>query len=190
MDAILLPGGIMPAELAYADLLAAFDDDVHARPKELEVYLGPDVPPPGYTEGTEIEGVDRVAGEANLDRFHLVGYSAGGAAALAYAIAHPDRLRSLTLAEPAWAGTEGSTEEEVAATQRPIDAIGLPPEQILPAFIRAQLEDGVEPPPPPDGPPPVWMRSRPPGIAAIAPAFQAHPYPLEAMRSSFRTSAA
>lgn len=183
MDAILLPGGIMPADLAYADLLTAFADDVDARPKELEVYRGPDVPPHGYTEETEVAGIDRVAGDANFDRFHLVGYSAGGAAALAYAIAHPERLRSLTLAEPAWAGTEGRTDEEASATQRPIDAIGLPPEQMLPAFIRAQLEEGVEPPPPPDGPPPAWMRSRPAGTKAIAAAFQEHPYPLAAMRA-------
>ena len=183
MDAILLPGGIMPAELAYADLLAALDDEVDARAKELEVYVGPVVPPPGYTENTEIEGIDRFADEAGSDRFHLVGYSAGGAAALAYGLAHPDRLLSLTLAEPAWAGTEGRTPDEAAATQRPIDAIGLPPDQMLPAFIRAQLEDGVEPPTPPSGPPPAWMRSRPPGTEAIAAAFQAHPYPADAMRA-------
>jgi pimeloyl-ACP methyl ester carboxylesterase len=183
MDAVLLPGGIMPAELAYADLLAAFDDDVDARPKELEVYVGPDVPPVGYTEDTEIAGVDRVAAGAGFERFHLVGYSAGGAAALAYALAHPDRLLSLTLTEPAWAGTEGRSDEEAAATQRPLDAIGLPPDRMLPAFIRAQLEDGVEPPPPPAGPPPAWMRSRPAGTAAIATAMQAHAYPLDAMRA-------
>jgi pimeloyl-ACP methyl ester carboxylesterase len=183
MDAILLPGGIMPAELAYADLLDGFDADVDARTKELEVYAGPETPPPGYTWDTEIDGIDRVADSAGFDRFHLVGYSAGGAASLAYALAHPDRLVSLTLSEPAWTGTEGRTTVEADATQRPIDAIALPPEEMLHAFMRAQIEDGVEPPPTPDGPPPAWMLSRPPGTAAMVAAFQPHPYPADAMRA-------
>jgi len=183
VDALLLPGGITPAGLAYADLLAAFDGAVHARTKELEVYIGPDVPPAGYSENTEVAGIDRAALEAGFDRFHLVGYSAGGAAALAFALADPGRLVSLTLAEAAWAGTEGRTPDEVTATQRPLDAIALPPEQMLPAFMRAQLEDGVDPPPPPEGPPPPWMGSRPRGTAAIARAMQAHPYPSDGMRA-------
>jgi pimeloyl-ACP methyl ester carboxylesterase len=183
MDAILLPGGILPAELAYADLLARFSADVNARAKELEVYAAPETPPPGYTLDTEIDGIGSVADEAGFGRFHLVGYSAGGASALAFALAHPDRLVSLTLAEPAWAGTEGRSAAEAVATQRPIDALDLPPEEMLPAFMRAQLEDGVELPPTPTGPQPAWMRSRPPGTAAIAAAFQAPPYPSEAMRT-------
>jgi pimeloyl-ACP methyl ester carboxylesterase len=184
MDAILLPGGIMPAELAYADLLDRFDADVDAVTKELEVYAEPDnTPPHGYTWDTEIAGIDRVADGAGFGRFHLVGYSAGGAVSLAYALAHSDRLVSLTLAEPAWAGTEARTAEEADATQRPIDAIALPPEEMLPTFIRSQLEEGVEPPPTPDGPPPAWMRSRPPGAAAMVAAFQPYPYPAEAMRA-------
>lgn len=183
MDAVLLPGGILPAELAYADLLDRFEDDVDGRAKELEVYTGPDVPPPHYGFETEMAGIDRVADEAGFDRFHLVGYSAGGAVSLAYALASPDRVWSLTLTEPAWSGTEGRTPEEVEATDRVLATLQLPPAEMLPAFIRAQLEDGVEPPPRPAAPPPAWMRSRPAGTNAIAGAFTRHPYPAARMRT-------
>jgi len=37
----------------------------------------------------------------------------------------------------------------------------LPPDQMMPAFIRAQMRDGVEPPPMMEGLPPPWMADRP-----------------------------
>lgn len=46
----------------------------------------------------------REAGARGWETFHLVGYSGGGAAALAFAAKHPQRLQSLTLMEAAWAG--------------------------------------------------------------------------------------
>jgi len=77
MDAILLPGAILPARLAYAGALEAFDPNVNARAKELDVYRASEVPPPAYGLDTEVAGIDRVADEAGSERFHLVGYSAG-----------------------------------------------------------------------------------------------------------------
>ena len=47
MDAILLPGGILPAQLAYDALLRTFRAEVDARAKELEVYSADEVPPSG-----------------------------------------------------------------------------------------------------------------------------------------------
>ena len=47
MDAILLPGAILP-RLAYAGALEAFDPNVNARAKELEVYRASEAPPPAY----------------------------------------------------------------------------------------------------------------------------------------------
>ena len=183
MDAVILPGAILPAALAYADLLSAFDAGVDARSKELEVYAGTEVPPPHYGMETEIDGIDRLADEAGFARFHLVGYSAGGASALAYALAHPDRLRSLTLSEPAWAGTDGRLPAEVEAADRVLATLRLPPGDMVAAFMRAQIEDGVEPPAPPQGPPPAWMGSRPAGAVAIAAAFERHAFPPERMRT-------
>jgi pimeloyl-ACP methyl ester carboxylesterase len=47
-------------------------------------------------------------------RFHLVGYSGGGAASLPFAAGYPERLLSLALLEPAWTGNEGLGPEEQA----------------------------------------------------------------------------
>src|SRR5205823_6329485 len=148
LRAILLPGGVMPADLAYGALLDALGDDVDAIAKDLEVYAGPE-PPTDYTLEYEIDGVLRAAKEAGLDRFHLVGYSAGGASSLAFAASHPERLLSLALMEPAWMGNEGLSPEE-QAVQREFDRIAkLPPDRMMPAFVAKQLAPGVEPPPSP-----------------------------------------
>jgi hypothetical protein len=48
LNAILLPGGVMPADLAYGSLIEQLGDDVDAIAKDLEVYAGP-APPVGYT---------------------------------------------------------------------------------------------------------------------------------------------
>lgn len=81
LPVVLLPGGILPDGPAYQALLAALGDDVDARAKDLEMYAGETVSPPGYSLATEVEGMCRVADEAGFDTFHMVGYSAGG---------HPD----------------------------------------------------------------------------------------------------
>src|ERR1700730_2724329 len=110
---ILLPGGVMPAKLAYADLITALGSDVEPVAKELEMYAGHE-PPPGYTLDTEVDGILRTSSEAGFDRFHLVGYSGGGASSIAFAAAHPERLLSLGLIEPAWLGNEGVGADEPA----------------------------------------------------------------------------
>jgi pimeloyl-ACP methyl ester carboxylesterase len=90
---VMLPGAVLPAGLAYGALLAELGADVEPRPKELEVYAG-DAPPSDYSLATEVAGITRVADDAGFERVHLVGYSAGGAAALAFC------------GEPAWASPE------------------------------------------------------------------------------------
>jgi pimeloyl-ACP methyl ester carboxylesterase len=168
---ILLPGAVLPAELAYEALLNAAGPDVEAVAKDLEVYGGEERPS-DYSLDIEIEGILRVAAAAGFDRFHLVGYSAGGAASLAFAAAHPRRLRSLALLEPAWAGNEGRDAAEQAAAREFERISALPPAEMIPAFVRANLRPGVEPPAPPPGQPPAWMANRPAGIRAVVGAFR------------------
>jgi len=150
---ILLPGSVLPADLAYAALLQALGDEVDAVAKELEVYAG-DEPPPNYTLAVETEGILHSAEASGFDRFHLVGYSGGGASSLAFAAKHPERLRSLALLEPAWAGDQGREPAEEAVWRELERIMALPPEEMMPAFVRSQLAPGVEPPPPPSAPPP------------------------------------
>ena len=166
---VLLPGIVLPAEPAYAALLQVLGERVDAVAKELEVYAA-DEPPLGYSLDLEIEGVVRVADAHGFGRFHLVGYSAGGAASLAFTSVHSDRLLSLALLEPAWAGNDRTSQEE--AVMRSFRALEqLPPDQSMAGFQRLQLAPGVDPPPPPEGPPPAWMAKRPAGIRAILAAF-------------------
>ena len=181
MRAILLPGIVLPAGRAYERLVAALGDEVDARPKELEVYRDAE-PPPAYSLALEVTGVLREADAAGWERFHVVGYSGGGAVAAALAAAHPERLLSLGLLEPAWTGPEGLSAEERAARAAFERIERLPPDELMPAFARAQLAPGVEPPPPPEGRPPAWMASRPAGIRAITGAFRAADLPPEALR--------
>jgi pimeloyl-ACP methyl ester carboxylesterase len=88
---ILLPGIVLPAEHAYGALIAALGPDVEAVEKDLEVYATPE-PSEDYGLEVEIAGVLRQADAYGWERFHLVGYSGGGAASLAFAAARPERL--------------------------------------------------------------------------------------------------
>ena len=167
---ILLPGGVMPAGPAYAALLAELGPDVDARSKELEVYAT-DAPPPDYSMAIEVAGIERVADDAGFERFHLVGYSGGGAASLAFAASRPERLLSLALMEPAFAGWQGMTDAERSHFERFRSLLDMDGPEMLATFQALQLAPGVEPAPPPSGPPPPWMARRPAGLHAMLRTF-------------------
>jgi pimeloyl-ACP methyl ester carboxylesterase len=178
---VLLPGGVLPAEPAYAALLGVLGDRVDAVTKDLEVYSG-DQPPPDFSLGTEAQGLLREADVHGFDRFHLVGYSGGGASSLAFAALHGERLLSLALLEPAWAGNERTPTEE-ALIERFRALQSLPPDQFMAGFIRLQLAPGVEPPPPREEPPPSWMAKRPAGLRALMDAFDNGDLDVGALRA-------
>ena len=182
---ILLPGVVLPADLAYGHLLEVLGEGVEAVAKELEVYADTE-PPADYGLDVEIEGILRAAEAAGFDRFHLVGYSAGGAVSLVFAAEHPERLWSLALLEPAWAGQEGLDPAEEAARREVERVTALPPDRMMAAFVRTQLAPGVDPPPPPPGPPPgpppPWMAKRPAGVSAVMRAFESGSLDLEVLR--------
>jgi pimeloyl-ACP methyl ester carboxylesterase len=178
---ILLPGGVLPAAEAYGPLLEVLGDAVLAVAKELEVYAG-DEPPPGYSLDYEIEGILRAAESAGFERFHLVGYSGGGASSLAFAAKHPERLLSLALLEPAWAGNKGLDLGESALWQEFGRVMSLPADEMMPAFVRLQLAPGIQPPPTPPGPPPPWMAKRPAGLKAFLGTFISSELDLDPLR--------
>ena len=171
--AVLLPGVVLPASLAYGDLVRALGAGVETIVKDLEVYRE-DSPPPGYSLQAEVEGVLRAADDRGWSRFHLVGYSGGGAAALACAATNPERLLSLGLLEPAWAGDwDWSSRHE--GLWADYDALArLPHDQFMSAFMRLQVRPGVQLPEPPSGPPPPWMKQRPAGIRALMRTFSTY----------------
>src|SRR5438093_10556844 len=178
---VLLPGGVMPAGPAYGALLAELGHDVDARPKELEVYAA-DEPPLNYSLATEVAGITRFADDVGFERFHLVGYSAGGASSLAFAASHPERLLSLALMEPAFAGWDGMTDAERSHMERFRPLLDKDGPEILAQFQGLQLAPGVDPVPPPPGLPPPWMAKRPAALHAILRTFYASDLDLATLR--------
>jgi pimeloyl-ACP methyl ester carboxylesterase len=178
---MLLPGIVLPADPAYGALIDALGPDVEAVAKDLEVYATPE-PPQDYSLEVEIEGVLREADAHDWARFHLVGYSGGGAASLALAAARAERLASLALLEPAWAGNWDLSPAEKALWVQFDRLEGLPVEQFMSTFMRLGLKPGVPLPAPPPGDPPPWMAKRPAGIRAIQGAFKRSDIDGEALR--------
>jgi pimeloyl-ACP methyl ester carboxylesterase len=162
-------------------LIAALVLDADAVAKDLEVYATAQ-PPTDYSLDLEVDGVLREADARGWERFHLVGYSGGGAAALAFTARHPDRLLSLALLEPAWAGTWDRSPAEQAVWDEYDRLEGLPPGQFMPAFMRLNLKPGVSPPPPPAGEAPPWMAKRPAGISAFVQTFKTYDLDHESLR--------
>jgi pimeloyl-ACP methyl ester carboxylesterase len=178
---ILLPGGVLPASLAYAALVGELGPSVDARPKELELYAD-DVPPPDYSMATEMSGIEREADLAGFDTFHLVGYSAGGAASLAFVASHPERLRSLALMEPAFAGWQRMSPIEHAALERFRPLLDMDGPAMLARFQVLQLAPGVEPPAAPRGPAPPWLATRPAGVRTVLRTFLSSDLDLDRLR--------
>jgi pimeloyl-ACP methyl ester carboxylesterase len=179
---IFLPGIVLPAGLAYGALLAAPGAGVEPVVKDLEVYATPE-PPEDYGLEHEIAGVLREADARGWERFHLVGYSGGGAASLAVAAATPERLSSIGLLEPAWAGRRDQTPTERAVWLEHERLERLPTQQLMADFTRLALKPGVPLPSPPPREPRPWMAKRPAGIRAIQRAFAREDIDGDALRS-------
>lgn len=182
---ILLPGSVLPAAPAYGALIAAlhdrFGDEVEAVAKDLEVYRTPE-PPADYSLDLEIAGVLGEADTRGWDTFHLVGYSGGGAAALAFAAKHPQRLRSLALLEPAWAGNWGRSQAHTELWRKYAALRDLPPDEFMARFVSLGVRPGVAAGPPVNnGPEPPWMAKRPAGIRAFMRTFETYDLDREAL---------
>jgi pimeloyl-ACP methyl ester carboxylesterase len=170
---LLLPGSVLPAGPAYDALIAALGSGAEAVAKDLEVYAT-EQPPPDYSLDTEADGVLREADARGWDRFHLVGYSGGGASALAFAARHPHRLLSLGLLEPAWAGNWDWSPAHTKLWAEYDRLDGLTPPEFMAAFMRLGVKPGVVPALPTGGPPPPWMAKRPAGIRAFLRTFKTY----------------
>ncbi|MFJ5955385.1 alpha/beta fold hydrolase [Paenarthrobacter sp. NPDC092416] len=171
--AIFLPGSVLPAAPAYSELIHALGPDVDAVAKDLEIYETAE-PSPTWSLDTEVDGVLREADAKGWDTFHLIGYSGGGSAALAFTAKHPERLLSVTLLEAAWAGDWDWSPAHSRLWKEFEDLESLPPDQYMAAFARLGVKpDVVLPPPPADDPPP-WMAKRPAGIKAFLRDFETY----------------
>lgn len=170
---ILLPGSVLPAQPAYGALIEALGTGVQAVAKDLELYAD-DEPPPGWSLDTEADAVLREADSRGWETFHLVGYSGGGAAALALTAKYPDRILSLTLLEAAWAGNWDWSAAHAKLWKQYELLEALPPTEFMSSFMRLGVKPDVALPPPPPGPPPPWMTKRPAGIKAFLQNFKTY----------------
>jgi pimeloyl-ACP methyl ester carboxylesterase len=170
---ILLPGSVLPADVAYGPLAASVRPRADVVAKDLEVYATAE-PGDDYDLDLEVAGVLREANARGWERFHLVGYSGGGAVALAAAAKHPERLSSLALLEPAWAGRWDMSPAEQALWRQYDDLERSSTDAFMQGFMRLNVKPGVELPPPPSGEPPSWMASRPGGIRALMQTFRTY----------------
>jgi len=177
---ILLPGSVLPGHLAYGSLVVALGSVTEAVVKDLEVYATTEAPS-DYTLDLEVDGVLREADDRGWERFHLVGYSGGGAAALAFAARHSERLASLALLEAAWAGRWDLSPAEQALWREYDLAEALPPEDFMGTFMRLGVKPGIELPQPPPGDPPPWMAKRPGGIRAFMNTFKTYELDRDAL---------
>jgi pimeloyl-ACP methyl ester carboxylesterase len=97
----------------------------------------------------EVRSLLTFADAEGLETFDLIGYSGGAAVCLAFAAAHPARLRSLTLIEPPWIGNDIWSEEERRFVDE-FDALSeLPPPELVAAFFEL-FAPGSNLPLPPD----------------------------------------
>jgi pimeloyl-ACP methyl ester carboxylesterase len=170
INLVLLPGIVMPAAIRYQALLQHLEGE-NAVVKDLEIYREAQ-PPSNFSIADEVEGLARAADEAGFDRFHVYGHSGGGAVALAFALARPERLCSLALDEPASDFTDDCN--ATYGWEEFDRASALPPAEATRAFLALQVSSGVELPPPPPGAPPPWMAQRPAGIQAFIRALRSH----------------
>lgn len=97
----------------------------------------------GEQPGTAVDDLHALASYLNLERFHVVGTAAGGGPALEYALTHPDRLRSVVVAD-CGGGVQDAEYVEVQRRLRAPEISALPIElRELSAGYRGTNPDGV-----------------------------------------------
>jgi pimeloyl-ACP methyl ester carboxylesterase len=100
---VLLPGGLTGWQ-SWLPLLPALSADrsvVRVQPICNSEGLAGRPGDPAYDADVERESVALTLDEAGVLDMHLVGWSNGGRIALDFALAHPARIRTLTMVEPA-----------------------------------------------------------------------------------------
>ena len=100
---VLIPGGLTGwlSWIPHQERLAGRYRAIRVQPIHNELGSAGVPGDPGYTAEIEREALRLTLDALGLERPHLVGWSGGGKAALEFATQYPDRVRTLTLVEPA-----------------------------------------------------------------------------------------
>lgn len=100
---VLVPGGLTGwlSWIPHQARLAEHHRAIRVQPIHNELGSAGRPGDPTYTAETERESLRLTLDALRFDRPHLAGWSGGGRAVLEFALEYPDRIRSLTLVEPA-----------------------------------------------------------------------------------------
>ncbi|MEX0341866.1 MAG: alpha/beta fold hydrolase [Erythrobacter sp.] len=91
-----------------------------------------------YALDAFVDDIDKVAEALDIDRFTLAGNSMGGAIAMGYAIANPDRLEGLVLVDAAGAPIEREGGGNLAFTLAGMPVVGDALSELLPRSLVAR----------------------------------------------------
>ena len=99
----MIPGGLT-GWVSFEPLVPALSENrrvVRVQPIANAEGIAGNAADPAYDTDIERESLRRTLDAAGVDEMHLLGWSNGGRAALDFALAHPDGIRTVTAIEPA-----------------------------------------------------------------------------------------
>jgi pimeloyl-ACP methyl ester carboxylesterase len=105
-NVVLIHGLATNLAFWYLAIFWALRKDFRVLVYDLRGHGASDMPPRGYTSADMAADLDALLDHLQIRRAHLVGHSFGGAVALHYAVLHPMRVASLTLADPSVIGLQ------------------------------------------------------------------------------------
>ena len=164
---VLVPGGLSGwvSWIGHARLLSTDRTVVRVQHRGLELAGSGQPIPETYATETETDALLATVDTLGLERFDLAGWSLGGHVALAFALAHPDRVRTLTLIEPAayWilrqTGYDAGTLDSLERSDRSLNGASVSPEDMKGFLVRAGLaQPGDDFESHPSWP--IWMQNR------------------------------
>ena len=98
-DVVLVHGLASSMGFWYPGIVLPLRDHYRVTAYDLRGHGHSSVPPTGYTHMNMAADLAALVDRLGLRRFHLVGHSYGGLVAISYALRHPQRLKSLVLAD-------------------------------------------------------------------------------------------
>jgi pimeloyl-ACP methyl ester carboxylesterase len=98
-DVVLVHGLASNVAFWYSGTILPLRHQYRVTAYDLRGHGYSSMPHSGYTHMHMAEDLLDLADHLKLGRFHLVGHSFGGLVSLSFAVRHPNRLRSLTLAD-------------------------------------------------------------------------------------------
>jgi pimeloyl-ACP methyl ester carboxylesterase len=110
MDTVLIHGLASNLAFWYSGVMLALRSQYRMTAYDLRGHGNSGMPPSGYTHSEMADDLLHLIDHLKLGQFHLVGHSYGALISLSFALRHPERLRSITLADAPIGGDQGISE--------------------------------------------------------------------------------